>query len=67
MNEAVEKAVAASDARHEQRTAELLAAASKRFDAQREADMERVSQNFAILEKYAKRDYRAAMFSTVSQ
>src|SRR5262245_52873449 len=40
MNEAVQKAVAESDARHEQRTAELLAAAAKRFDAQRKADME---------------------------
>jgi len=62
MNEAVEKAVAASDARHEQRTAELLAAAAKRFDARRQADMERVSQNFVILQKYAKLEYRAAMF-----
>jgi len=62
MNEAVEKAVAASDARHEQRTAELLAAATKRFDARREADIEKVSQNFAILQKYAKLEYRAAMF-----
>src|SRR5258708_15174974 len=44
MNEAVVKAVAASDARHEERTAELLVAASKRFDAQRRADMEYVSQ-----------------------
>ena len=51
----------------EQRTAELLGAASRRFDAQREADMERVSQNFAILEKYAKRDFRAANFTVVSQ
>ena len=62
VNEAVEKAVAESDARHEQRTAELLAAATKRFDARREADMEKVSQNFAILQKYAKLEYRAAMF-----
>ena len=62
MNEAVEKAVAESDARHEQRTAELLTAAAKRFDAERKADMAAVSQSFAILEKYARRDYRAANF-----
>jgi len=41
MNEAVEKAVAASDVRHEQRTSELLTAASRRFDAQREADLKK--------------------------
>jgi anti-sigma factor RsiW len=62
LNEAVEKAVAASDARHEQRTAELLAAAAKRFDTERKADMAAVSQSFAIMEKYARRDYRAANF-----
>ncbi len=67
MDEAVAKAVAASDARHEQRAAELLAAAEKRFDAQRKADMERVSQNFAILEKFARREYRAAVFGGSAQ
>jgi anti-sigma factor RsiW len=67
MNEAVEKAVAASDARHEHRTAELLSAAEKRFDTQRKADMERVSQNFAIMEKFARREYRAAVFGGNAQ
>ena len=62
MNQAVEKAVAESDARHERRTAELLTAAAKRFDIERKADMAAVSQSFALLEKYARRDYRAAMF-----
>jgi anti-sigma factor RsiW len=62
MNEAVQKAVAESDARHEQRTAELLAAAAKRFDAERKLDIERASENFAILEKFVRRDYRAAVF-----
>ena len=62
MNQAVEKAVAESDARHERRTVELLAAATERFDAERKADMAAVSQSFAIMEKYARRDYRAAMF-----
>jgi hypothetical protein len=58
LNEAVQKAVAESDARHEQ----LLAAATKRFDAERKADMERVSQSFAFAEKYAALGYRRAMF-----
>jgi hypothetical protein len=62
LNEAVEKAVAESDARHEQRTAKLLAAAARRFDAERKADKAAISQSFAIMEKYARRDYRAAMF-----
>ena len=58
LNEAVQKAVAESDARHEQ----LLAAAAKRFDAERKADMEQVSQKFAFAEKYAVLEYRKAMF-----
>src|SRR5207245_2663280 len=62
MNASVQKAVAESDARHEQRTAELLAAAEKRFDAERKIDIERVSQSFAILQKFVLRDYRAAVF-----
>ena len=62
VSEAVEKAVAESDARHEQRTAKLLAAASRRFDVERKADKAAISQSFAIMEKYARRDYRAAMF-----
>ena len=57
LNEAVQKAVAESDARHEQ----LLAAAARRFDSERRADIERVSQNFAILDKYVRRDMRAAI------
>lgn len=62
LNETVAKAVAESDARHERRTVELLAAATKRFDVERKADMAAVSQSFAIIEKFARRDYRAAMF-----
>jgi anti-sigma factor RsiW len=62
VNEAVAKAVADSDARHEQRTAQLLAAATSRLQAQRDADVERISQNFAIMQKYAAREYRAAVF-----
>jgi anti-sigma factor RsiW len=57
LNEAVQKAVAESDARHEQ----LLATAIKRFDTERKADIERVSQNFAILDKYVRRDVRASI------
>ena len=57
LNEAVQKAVAESDARHEQ----LLAAVAKRFDTERKADIERVSQNFAILDKYVRRDVRASI------
>lgn len=67
VNAAVEKAVAASEAQNRRETAELLSAASKRFEAQRRADMERVAQNFAIVEKYARREYRAAVFGDVSR
>jgi len=67
MNQAVEKAVAESDARHERQTVELLVAAAKRFDIERKADMAAVSQSFAILEKFAKRDYRAANFEESSR
>jgi anti-sigma factor RsiW len=67
LHAAVAKAVAESDARHEQRTAELLAAAARRFDAERKADMAAVSQNFAILEKFARREYRAANFPESSR
>jgi len=38
VNEAVEKAVAESDARHERRTAELLAATTTRFETERRAE-----------------------------
>jgi anti-sigma factor RsiW len=62
LNAAVEKAVAESDARNQRRTAELLAAAERRFDARRKADMDVVSHNFAIMEKYARHDYRATNF-----
>ena len=39
----------------------------KRFDAERKADMERVSQNFGILQKFALRDYHAAVFERDSR
>ena len=58
VNEAVQKAVAESDVRNEQ----LLAAATRRFDAERRADMEKISQSFAFAEKYAALGYRQAMF-----
>jgi len=58
LSEAVQKAVAESDARHQQ----LLATAIKRFDAERRADMEQVSQKFAFAEKYATLAYRRANF-----
>jgi hypothetical protein len=48
LNEAVERAVAESDARAEQRTAQILAASGQHFEA-------------AMMEKYARRDYRAAL------
>ena len=62
LNEAVQKAVAESDARHEQRTAQLLTAAARRFDGERKSDIEQVSQKFAFAEKYAVLEYRKAMF-----
>jgi len=61
LNEAVIKAAADSDARHEQRTAELLATAAKRFDTQRESDREVFAQRLAIMEKYSRLDVRAAI------
>lgn len=48
LNEAVERAVAETDARAEQRTAQVLAATGQHFEA-------------AMMEKYARRDYRAAL------
>ena len=48
LNEAVERAVAETDARAEQRTAQLLAATGQHFEA-------------GMMEKYARRDYRAAL------
>jgi hypothetical protein len=67
VNEAVAKAVAASDARHEQRSAQLLTAAAKRFEMQLRAERQMVSQNFDIMAKYGARDYRAAMFRDGTQ
>jgi hypothetical protein len=67
VNEAVVKAVAESDARHEQRTAQLLNAAAKRFETQLRAERQMVSQNFDIMAKYGARDYRAAMFRDDTQ
>ena len=62
VGEAVEKAVAESDARHERRTAELLTTATHRFEAKLMADKAAAFQNLAIMDKYALRDYRASMF-----
>jgi anti-sigma factor RsiW len=59
LNEAVTKAVAENDARSEQRSAELLAAATKRFNTQRESDREVFAQRLAIMEKYSRLDVRA--------
>jgi hypothetical protein len=67
VNEAVAEAVAASDARHEQRSAQLLTAAAKRFEMQLRAERQMVSQNFDIMAKYGARDYRAAMFRDDTQ
>jgi anti-sigma factor RsiW len=62
LNEAVAKAVADSDARHEERTAKVLAAATKRLDAKRQADMAKISQSFAYLAKYDALNYRKINF-----
>jgi anti-sigma factor RsiW len=59
LNEAVTKAVADSDARHAQRTAALLATATRRFNAQSESDREIFAQRVAIMEKYARLEVRA--------
>jgi|SRR5579872_1421826 len=48
---AVEKAVAESETRQVQKTAALLDAAEKRFELQRAADMERVKDAFAYIQK----------------
>jgi hypothetical protein len=61
LNEAVTRAVADSDARHAQRTAELLASATRRFEAQSESDREVFAQRIAIMEKYSRLDVRAAI------
>src|SRR5207247_4421179 len=67
MNEAIVKAVAASDARHEQETAKLLTAASQRFAEQLEAERRNVSYNFDMMAKYAARDVRAAYYTDGSR
>lgn len=54
LDEAVERAVAETDARYEQRAAQALAAEGRRFDA-------------AIMDRYSRRDYRAALLKTISQ
>ena len=48
---AVEKAVIESEARQTRKTAELLAAAEKRYDQQRTADMEKVADEVSYLRK----------------
>ena len=48
---AVEKAVAESEARQARKMAEVVAATERRFQEQREADMERVADGFAYLKK----------------
>ena len=63
VNEAVVRAVAESDAKHEERTAELLAVASKRFEAQLKAERQMVSQNFDVMARYNAREVRALMES----
>lgn len=50
---AVEKAVTESEVRQAQKTAELLAAAERRFDEQRQTDLQRVAQAFEVLQKRA--------------
>ena len=54
LDEAVARAVAESDARYEQRAAQALAAEGRRFEA-------------AMMDKYARRDYRAALLRTVTE
>lgn len=48
---AVEKVVAESEARQARKTAELLAAAEERYQQQRKADMERISEAVSYLNK----------------
>jgi len=67
VNEAVEKAVADSDARHQRRTAELLAATTKRFETQRRAERAADFERLAIVDKYARLERRAAMFPESSR
>ena len=62
VNEVVAKAVAESDARHQQQTAKLLEVAAQRFDEQLRAERQRVSQNLEILEKIDAMRYRTVAF-----
>ena len=52
VNDAVEKAVAASEARQAGKTAALLAAAEQRFESQRLADMLNVEQRLTVMQKH---------------
>ena len=52
VNDAVEKAVAASEARQAGKTAALLAAAERRFESQRLADMLNVEQRLTVIQKH---------------
>lgn len=54
VDEAVERAVAESDARFEQRTAQALAATGRQFEA-------------SMMDRYSRRDYRAALLRNISQ
>ena len=67
VNAAVEKAVADSDAGHERRTAELLAATTRRFETQRRAERAADFERLAIVDKYARLERRAAMFAESSR
>jgi hypothetical protein len=50
---AVQKAVAETETRQAQKTAELLAAAERRFSAQRQEDLQSVAQALEVLQKRA--------------
>ncbi len=67
VNEAVEKAVAESDSRHERRTAELLAATTRQFETQRRAERAADFERLAIVDKYARLERRVAMFPESSR
>jgi anti-sigma factor RsiW len=67
MNEAIVKAVAESDARHEQQTAKLLAVASQQFAEKLEAERRIVAYNFDTMAKYATREFKANYFTDGSR
>jgi hypothetical protein len=48
---AVEKAVSESEVRQARKTAELLQAAEQRFELERQADMENVSESLKVIQK----------------